>query len=113
MPSNIAQIQAKIQKVKEELMSIGDMRPGSLSEQYNVCGTAGCQCKDPKNPKRHGPYYQLNYSYEGRSRTEFVKKEMVTEVCEQIRNYAKFRTLTKQWIVLSLQIAKLKKAQGA
>lgn len=90
-------------------MELGDMRPGALSEQYNVCGKAGCRCKDPNDPKRHGPYYQLSYTRMGKSTTEFVKKPMVSEVQKQLRNYAKFRKLTDEWVALSLKIAAAKK----
>ena len=47
------------------------MHPGSLREQYNVCGKAGCRCKDPKKPQKHGPYYQLSYTWRGKSSTPF------------------------------------------
>jgi hypothetical protein len=49
--------------MKSQLRALGPMRPGSLSRQYNVCGKPGCRCKDPKNPRRHGPYDQLNYAF--------------------------------------------------
>ena len=90
-------------------MELGDMRPGALSEQYNVCGKAGCRCKDPNNPQKHGPYYQLSYTHMGKSTTEFVKKPMVSEVRKQLQNYGKFRKLTEEWVALSLKIAKAKK----
>src|SRR3990172_12820126 len=56
----------KIQRMKNELLGLGPMLPGSISEQWNVCGTPGCQCKDPKRPVRHGPYFQLSFSVKGR-----------------------------------------------
>ena len=90
-------------------MALGDMRPGAISEQYNVCGKAGCRCKDPNDPKKHGPYYQLSYTHMGKSTTEFVKKPMVSEVQKQLQNYAKFRKLTDEWVALSLKIARAKK----
>ena len=62
------------------------MRPGSLSEQYNVCGTAGCRCKDARKPVKHGPYYHLNYTWRGKSRTEFVKEEAVEVSRQQLEN---------------------------
>lgn len=88
------------------------MRPGSLSEQYNVCGNPTCRCKDPKNPQRHGPYYQISYSHEGRSTTEFVKPAMVTATRRQLRSYRRFKKLTQEWIDLSVKIAKLRKKEA-
>ena len=48
--------QERIRKIKEDLLDLADMRPGALSEPYNVCGNPTCRCKDPKNLKKHGPY---------------------------------------------------------
>ena len=59
--------------------------PGSISEQWNICGTQGCKCKDPNHPVKHGPYYQLSYTYRGKSRTEFVRKEFLAQVRKEIK----------------------------
>ena len=103
--------QQRIDQIKSKLSQLGEMRPGTLSRQYNVCGNPTCRCKDPLNPKKHGPYYQLSYTYRGKSHTEFVRKEFVHEVQKQVRNYALFRHLTKQWIDLSLEIARLRREE--
>jgi hypothetical protein len=98
-------LQEQIEAIKKKIMALGQMRPGSLSKQYNICGTPGCRCKDPINPKRHGPYYQLSYTLGGRSRTEFVKKDQVARVRKQIANFRRFKKLTNQWVKLAWQAA--------
>src|SRR2546429_7156359 len=57
-----AKIQKRIQRIKAELSAIDAMRPGSLTRQY----------KDPKN--KRGAYYQLSYTRERKSRTEYVPR---------------------------------------
>ncbi len=64
----------KIEQLKQKLLNLGPVLPGSISEQWNVCGTPGCKCKDPKTPQKHGPYYQLSFSVGGRSSSMFIKK---------------------------------------
>jgi len=59
-------LQQRINQLKAQLGEIGPMRPGSLSRQYNVCGKPGCRCKDPKNPRRHGPYINSTTSMVGK-----------------------------------------------
>ena len=76
MGTRTEQWQQRIQRIKEELVGLGDMRPGALTKQYNVCGTPGCRCKDAKSPKKHGPYYQISYTHQGKSTSEFVKKHL-------------------------------------
>ena len=102
------QIEARIARIKTQLQAQGPMRPGSLSRQYNVCGKAGCRCKDPKHPRRHGPYYQLNYVYRGKKTSKFIRREILDQVRIELANYKKFRRLTEQWIGLALHLAQTK-----
>jgi hypothetical protein len=100
-------LQQRINQMKSHLRALGPMRPGSLSRQYNVCGKPGCRCKDSKNPRRHGPYYQLNYVYGGKKTSEFVRPQNVKVVRSQLANYKRFRRLTDQWVGSALQLARL------
>jgi hypothetical protein len=113
MNTQLTRWQQQIDHIKQQLLAVGDMRPGALSEQYNVCGKPACRCKDPRNPKKHGPYYQLSYTHLGKSTTEFVKREQVEQVRRQLANYARFKQLTEQWVRLSVRVAKRKRAQAS
>lgn len=106
--TSIQVLEERIQRIKTELAALGDMRPGSLSKQYNVCGKAGCRCKDPQNPQRHGPYYQLSWVHRGRSTTQFIRRPFLPQVRAEIASYSRFRKLTDQWVNLSLRIAQTK-----
>lgn len=101
-------LEMRINKVKQELLKIGEMRPGSLSKQYSACQKPGCKCVDPVKPKKHGPFYQLSYSHRGKSTTQFIRPQFVAEVRKQLTSYKKFRALTDDWIALSLELAKVK-----
>lgn len=103
-------IQRRIAEIKSEMAKIGDMRPGSLNEHLTVCGHPNCRCAAPKNPIKHGPYYKLSYVHRQKSTSEFIQKEFVAEMREQLANYKKFRVLTSEWVDLALKIAKHKLA---
>jgi hypothetical protein len=105
--------EAQIAQIKGQLQALGPMRPGSLSRQYNVCGKPGCRCKDPRHPRRHGPYYQLNYVYRAKKTSKFIPKELLGQVRAELANYKKFRGLIEQWIGLALQVAETKQRSGA
>ena len=105
---SIRTFEQRIQRIKTALASLGDMRPGSLSKQYNVCGKAGCCCKDPQNPQRHGPYYQLSWVHRGKSTTQFIRRPFLPQVRAEIATYNRFRKLTEQWVNLGLRIAQAK-----
>ncbi len=101
-------LKSKIKKIKLKLMAIGDMRPGNLSKQYNVCGSLGCKCKNKNNPKKHGPYYYLSYTLNGKSYTKFVKPNNLILIKHQIANYKKFKNSINKWIDLAANLAQLK-----
>lgn len=105
--------QARIKEIQKIISKLGEMRPGSVSMQYNVCGNPTCRCKDKENPQKHGPYYQLSYTHKGKSTTEFVKAENVDEIKQQVANFREFKKLTEEWVDLSVKIAKLRKKEAA
>ena len=84
----------RIEQLKGKLAQLGPMLPGSISEQWNVCGTPGCRCKDPDKPVRHGPYYQLSFTVGGKSSTMFVKKADLPEARRRLRRYQQFKALS-------------------
>ena len=102
----IQQIGRRISRIKEELQTMGPMRPGSLTRQY----------RDPENSA--GAYWQVSYTRQMKSRTEYVRREWVTEVRKQIATHKRFKRLIDQWVNLgiehshlAMQIAKTKHAK--
>jgi hypothetical protein len=103
-------LEARIDKLKQEIVRLGDLRPGKLSQPYNVCGKADCRCKaDP--PQKHGPYYQLSFTRSGKSSTQFVRKQDLAVVRQQLRNYRQLRELVDRWITLGMELSRLKLQQ--
>ncbi len=103
-------LQQRIEQLKAEIAALGALRPGTLSRQYNVCGTPGCRCKEDPD-QRHGPYHQLSYTWNGRSRSEFVREQEIARVQEQVRNYARLRALVDQWVDAAIELARLERQQ--
>ncbi len=99
----------KIEKVKTQLAALGDLRPGSLSTQYNVCGTPGCRCKATP-PKKHGPYYQVSFTRKGKSSSKFVRKQDLAAVRKELKNYETMKTLVDRWIDLATELSNLRLA---
>jgi hypothetical protein len=100
----------RLDEIKRELQEIGEMRPGSLNQQLTVCGRKGCRCQDPKKPQKHGPYFQLSYVHQGKSTTQFIQRDLVPMVEQELKNYKRFKVLTTEWVNLALAIAKEKLA---
>jgi hypothetical protein len=104
----LEQIDRRIAEIKRALTQLGHLRPGSISRQYNICGTPGCRCK-AEPPEKHGPYHQLNYTWRARSRTEFVRDQDLAEVSAELDNYQQLRSLSKEWIDLGIERARLRR----
>jgi len=100
-------LEKRIQKIKQQIGELGDLRPGALSQQYNVCGSPGCQCK-ASPPIKHGPYYQISFKRHGKSSSQFVREEDLNEVQHQLENYRTLRELVDEWITLSAQLSTLR-----
>lgn len=88
----------KVELLKQKLLNLGPVLPGSISEQWNICGTPGCKCKDPEKPQKHGPYYQLSFSVGGRSSSMFIKKKDISEARKRVRSYQEFKKLTTELV---------------
>ena len=91
----LAQIDKRIGKIKAELAAIGEMRPGSLTRQY----------KDPESGS--GAYYQLSYTLDMKSRTDYIPRNWVKDVRRQVGNYKRFKSLSAQWVALSIERCRL------
>ena len=102
-----ATLQRQIEKVKGDLAALGDLRPGSLSTQYNVCGSPGCRCKATP-PQKHGPYYQVSYTRKGKSSSKFVKEKDLPTVRRQLKNYQRMKLLIERWIELATELSTLR-----
>ena len=111
MDAKIRKLQRQIQSIKKELMALEDLRPGTLSKQYNVCGSPGCRCK-ANPPKKHGPYYQLSWTRNAKSTTRFVRQTYVPQVRREVKNYQRLQSLVTHWVDLSAQICELRLKQG-
>ena len=93
--TRLRQIEKRIERIKSELVKIEAMRPGSLTKQY----------KDPR--KQTGPYHQLSYTFEMRSRTEYIRNEYVRDIRRQVKLYKRHKQLNADWVSLSIEHSKL------
>jgi hypothetical protein len=106
--SSVQNCQARIAQIQQQLLALDSMRPGSMTRQYRICGSPNCRCVDPTHPRRHGPYYQVNYVYAGKKTAYYVQPADIKTVRRELANYKKFRRLITRWIGLTVQIARIK-----
>jgi hypothetical protein len=100
-------LERRIEPIKRKLQALGDLRPESLLEQYNVCEVDGCRCK-ASPPKKHGPHYQLSFTRKGRSTSRFVRRQEVAVVRRQLKSCAILRALVDEWIDAAMELSTLR-----
>jgi hypothetical protein len=108
MKSRVQVLEERIGRTKTKLSRLGELRPGVLSEQYNVCGNPGCRCK-ANPPEKHGPYQQLSWSRKRKSRTRFIRQSDLRTVRAQISNYQRLQELVGEWIDASIELCDIKR----
>jgi len=64
------------------------------------------QLFDPK--ERVGAYWQISYTRQMKSHTEYVRPEWEPDIRKQIATYKRFTGLVEQWIDLSIERSKLR-----
>lgn len=92
----LKQIERRIDRIKDALSKIGPMRPGSLT----------CQYKNPQT--KSGAYWQVSYTRNRKSKSDYVRSDCVGKVRKEILAYRRFKKLTEEWIDLGIEASKLR-----
>jgi hypothetical protein len=110
MNQRIRALRGQIGVVKRELAKLEVLRPGSLSRQFNVCGSPGCRCKATP-PQKHGPYYHLSYTRNGKGGTRSIQTADVPAIRAALANYTRLKSLVDRWIDLATELSDLEIAE--
>lgn len=70
------------------------MRRGSLTERHVRCSKPNCACKESPEA-RHGPYYSLTRTVDGRTRTRLLTAAQAEVARRQIEAGREFRDATE------------------
>ena len=84
-------IEERLQRVKDQLRDLGPMRPGTLTRQYH------------KPQKRQGAFWQISYTHQMKSRSEYARPNEVAEARREIAAFRRFKKLTADWVELALK----------
>src|SRR5438477_12727516 len=95
-PSQSRRLLKRILSIQHELIRLGPMRPGCLSPQY----------RKPK--EKSGAYYQLSYTYQMKSKTEYVTAELVPQIEQELVEYKRYRELTAELVDLTISLSRYK-----
>lgn len=94
--------QGGFEALKQKILRLGYVRPGSLVRRFMPCGNPSCRCAG-RPPRLHGPYYQWSHKIAGKTRTLRLSEDQAKLCQEWIRNHKRLRRLVRQLEVLSLK----------
>ena len=82
MAESLVVLEERRQQLYEQLISIGDFRPGMISARYRKCGRGNCACAQPGHAG-HGPHSRAAVKCRAGHAATFVdyrRKEITTVV---------------------------------
>jgi hypothetical protein len=86
------ELERRRDRIRQELVSIGDLRPGSLVGRYRKCGKPNCHCATDEEGG-HGPSWSLTRRVGGKTVTRVIPASAVAQTQQQIAEYQRLRTL--------------------
>jgi hypothetical protein len=96
MSTQLKRVEKRIETVKQQLLALGPMRPGSITRQYRL----------PKERAR--PFYQISYTHRMQSRSEYVRPENLATLRKETETFRRFRKLIDKWVNLALTASQLR-----
>lgn len=101
MSTQLKRTEEQIEGIKRQLLALGPMRPGSITQQY----------RQPKQRRR--PFYQISYTHRMQSRSEYVRPENLATLRKETATFRRFRALIDRWVHLALLASQLRARQTA
>lgn len=96
MATQLERTEEQIGKIKQELLALGSMRPGTITRQYRL----------PRENKR--PFYQISYTHRMQSRSEYVRPENLVALRRETANFKRFKKLVDRWVDLALRASQFR-----
>jgi hypothetical protein len=108
MPDSLADLLEQRQSLLQELLTLGDFRPGSITATQGKCGKVSCRCHRPHHPG-HGPNYRLTYKVSGKTSTEtFPTAAAQAKTEREVAAFRRFQQLTRDFVELNEKICRLR-----
>ncbi len=98
MSEKLSELLSLRDQVLQRFANIGDMRQGSISENFRRCGKSSCCCADPDHPG-HGPYYAFTRKVAGKTRTINRRPgPELNRLKKEVAEYQRFKKLCHELI---------------
>jgi hypothetical protein len=111
MPDSLAALEADRTSLLQQFLSLGDLRPGSITAVVRRCGKPTCHCAKPNDPG-HDPQFRLTRRVAGKTVTEtFPSPTAFRQAQQQVAEFHRLQQLSQQLIAVNQKICALRPVQ--
>lgn len=108
MSQSLIDLEAQRSDILQQLVSLGDLRPGSISAAVRRCGKPGCHCAKPNDPG-HDPQLRLVRKVNGKSVAEsFASPAVFRKAQREVAEFHRLQSLMAELVAVNEQICRLR-----
>jgi hypothetical protein len=108
MSLSLPVLEAKRSGILQQLVALGDLRPGSISAVVRRCGKPNCHCAKPDDPG-HDPQLRLVRKVNGKSVAEsFASPAAFRKAQREVAEFHRLQSLNAELVALNEQICRLR-----
>ena len=108
MTKRLKALEIQRDRLLQQLQTLGDFRPGTISVNYRKCGRKNCACARPEH-RGHGPQFLWNTTQGGKSRAQSLQLGPELEKArKELENYHQFSRLSSELIAVNEQICRVR-----
>jgi len=108
MAQSLEALERQRAAILEEMRGLGDMRRGSIVEQYLKCGKRPCCCDSAEHPG-HGPYFTFTRKVQGKTQTRQVRPgPALAKLTQEVEAFHRFRQLCDQLLGVNERLCDLR-----
>ena len=108
MPDSLAVLEAERSKLLQEFLSLGDLRPGSVTAVIRRWGKPTCHCARPNDPG-HDPLFRLTRRVAGKTTTEsFPNPAALRKAQQEVAEFRRFQELSEKLVAVNERICALR-----
>ena len=108
MLETIEALEAERAALLQEFLSLGDLRPGSITAPQRRCGKPTCHCAKPQDPG-HDPHFRLTRRVSGKTVTEtFATPDALVKAQQEVNEFHRLQKLSEQLVAINEKICALR-----
>jgi hypothetical protein len=108
MPDTVAALEADRTKLLQQFLTLGDLRPGSITAVVRRCGKPTCHCAKPNDPG-HDPQFRLTRRVVGKTVTEtFPNPTAFRQAQQQVAEFHRLQQLSQELIAVNQKLCALR-----